>query len=234
MSNVKIKPILKWPGGKEREIPHIFKALPKEIENYYEPFVGGGAVFVNIDAKKYFINDKATELANLYRTIKSDNLRSVFIDKITNIDNAWFDIGSFVKVNRFDLENIYADYKKDLFSLKLKASITDFLDKNEAYFSSVFMNPFNQGYANFKKELYKNLYSKFTRMQVLESRKGNLPEEDIILNIESAVKSGFYMHMRFLLNRMQEIGLDPVDQTVVFYFIRNYAYSGMFRYNKNC
>ncbi len=233
MQTIKVKPILKWPGGKEREIPKIFSSLPKNIENYYEPFVGGGAVFVNINAKRYFINDKASELANLYRTIKSDEQRATFIHKITLIDSAWLDVGMFVRNSKAKLEDIYYVYKNEQFPLKLKTSIADFIEQNDAYFSSLFSKPFNQNYTNFKKELSNNLYNKLTRMQVLECKKGDLPKEDIISNIESAIKSAFYMHMRFLLNRMQEIKLDPIDQTVVFYFIRNYAYSGMFRYNKN-
>ncbi len=39
------KSILKWPGGKERELYQIKNALPKQIKNYYEPFIGGGRFF---------------------------------------------------------------------------------------------------------------------------------------------------------------------------------------------
>ena len=67
------KPILKWPGGKERELSSILSSLPQTIENYYEPFVGGGAVFVNISAEKYFINDITSELTSLYKILKNEN-----------------------------------------------------------------------------------------------------------------------------------------------------------------
>ena len=45
-----LQPIVKWPGGKEKELKYILPNAPK-FENYYEPFVGGGAVFMAIRAK---------------------------------------------------------------------------------------------------------------------------------------------------------------------------------------
>lgn len=62
MNNVlatRLLPLIKYPGGKEKELNYIIPALPAKIDNYYEPFVGGGAVYFAIDAKKYYINDKS-------------------------------------------------------------------------------------------------------------------------------------------------------------------------------
>ena len=39
------EPFLKWPGGKRSMLPDLLKRMPERIENYWEPFVGGGAVF---------------------------------------------------------------------------------------------------------------------------------------------------------------------------------------------
>ena len=39
------KPFVKWAGGKEKELNIILENLPNQINNFYEPFVGGGAVF---------------------------------------------------------------------------------------------------------------------------------------------------------------------------------------------
>jgi DNA adenine methylase len=58
-----LSPILKWAGGKEQELKYILPNLPKKnLQDYYEPFVGGGAVYTAIQADKYFINDKSDEL----------------------------------------------------------------------------------------------------------------------------------------------------------------------------
>jgi DNA adenine methylase len=43
-----MKPIIKWAGGKERELPYIMSHLPSKIVTYIEPFVGGGALFFEL------------------------------------------------------------------------------------------------------------------------------------------------------------------------------------------
>ena len=83
MNNVltnRLSPLIKYPGGKEKELNYIIPALPKEIDNYYEPFVGGGAVYFAINAKKYYINDKSEELVALYEMVKEQNAE--FFEKI--------------------------------------------------------------------------------------------------------------------------------------------------------
>ena len=66
-----LKPFIKWPGGKSRELKVIIPQIPYYIENYYEPFIGGGAVYFAVtNAKNHFINDKSTDLVNLYQNIK--------------------------------------------------------------------------------------------------------------------------------------------------------------------
>ena len=44
-----MQPFIKWAGGKRQLLPEIMDRLPKEFNNYYEPFIGGGAL------KKYSI-----------------------------------------------------------------------------------------------------------------------------------------------------------------------------------
>ena len=43
-----LEPIVKWPGGKEKELQHIVDNAPMHFETFYEPFVGGGSVFMAI------------------------------------------------------------------------------------------------------------------------------------------------------------------------------------------
>lgn len=40
------KPFIRWAGGKSRLLPRILPHVPVRIQNYYEPFLGGGAVFL--------------------------------------------------------------------------------------------------------------------------------------------------------------------------------------------
>ncbi|PTK26546.1 DNA adenine methylase, partial [Staphylococcus hominis] len=59
---------MKYPGGKSSELKIINKYQPEVINNYIEPFVGGGAVFFDILPKnKSFINDNSKELMLYYK-----------------------------------------------------------------------------------------------------------------------------------------------------------------------
>ncbi len=43
---VQLKPFIRWVGGKSRLLPRILPHVPPNVRNYYEPFLGGGAVFL--------------------------------------------------------------------------------------------------------------------------------------------------------------------------------------------
>lgn len=65
-----MKPILKWAGGKTALLENIKTLMPENYSTYYEPFVGGGAVFFNIDSDVSVINDKNEELINCYIQVR--------------------------------------------------------------------------------------------------------------------------------------------------------------------
>ncbi len=70
------KPFVKWVGGKRQLIPELLKYIPKNFNNYFEPFVGGGALFFELynlgilKNKKVFLFDINEELINAYKIIR--------------------------------------------------------------------------------------------------------------------------------------------------------------------
>ena len=68
-----MKPILKYRGGKSKEIPRYLNLIPK-FETYYEPFLGGGATYFHLEPKKAFVSDINSNLIDFYNEISSDNL----------------------------------------------------------------------------------------------------------------------------------------------------------------
>ncbi|OFO50864.1 DNA adenine methylase [Nosocomiicoccus sp. HMSC059G07] len=71
--NLFLKPFIKWVGGKRQLLDVITSNLPEEFNHYYEPFIGGGAVFFELQHTPSLINDYNTELVNVYETIR-DNI----------------------------------------------------------------------------------------------------------------------------------------------------------------
>ena len=84
---------------------------------------------------------------------------------------------------------------------------------------------------NFIREIQRNLFSKTKRMKAIERKKWQLPPDDIVANIECAIKSAFYMHIRHLYNNEGKYGIASGVATALFFFVRENAYASMFRYN---
>ena len=80
-SNFSTKPFLKWVGGKSQLISHIHTHLPKSFDVYFEPFVGGGAVYFSLGHlfKQAHISDVNEELINTYKVVK-DNLDELIVE----------------------------------------------------------------------------------------------------------------------------------------------------------
>lgn len=68
--NPSIAPILKWVGGKRQLLDQIMPLIPKDCSTYVEPFLGGGAVFFELQPKKAIINDFNEELVNVYLSVR--------------------------------------------------------------------------------------------------------------------------------------------------------------------
>lgn len=84
-SKVKRSPLF-YVGDKYKLIRQIKGSFPGKIDNFYEPFVGGGTVFLNVEAQKYHLNDIDKNLINIHRFLlaSSDNPQKFFrnIEKI--------------------------------------------------------------------------------------------------------------------------------------------------------
>ncbi len=229
----KLYPILKWAGGKEQELKYIVPNLPEKFENYYEPFVGGGAVYTALQAKQYFINDKSDELINLYQSIINSN-RKIFFKATDEIIHNWDLLTSVVLKNSRFFVDIYKKYSHNLIDeTKLKDILFEFILSHAEQFNGMFSAIFNFNIENFIKEIKINLIRKIKRMKGIEAAKEKLPDNDILDNIETALKSAFYMHFRHIYNNTEKYKINSAFKAAIFLFIRNFAYSGMFRYNSN-
>ena len=71
------EPVIKWSGSKRSQASEIIKYFPKEIDTYYEPFIGGGSMMrelldSDIKVKKIICSDINEDLINLWNCIKND------------------------------------------------------------------------------------------------------------------------------------------------------------------
>ena len=94
-----IYPFLKWAGGKTRLIPEIKGFVPETINNFIEPFVGAGSVFLSIKPEKAIINDLNKDLVICYETIR-DNVDELIkeLSKLSSKNNK----EDFIKIRNLD------------------------------------------------------------------------------------------------------------------------------------
>jgi DNA adenine methylase len=64
------RPFLKWAGGKSRLIPQYQPYLPKNYQTYYEPFLGGGALFFHLQPQKAILTDINFDLITTYCCVR--------------------------------------------------------------------------------------------------------------------------------------------------------------------
>ena len=109
-----IYPIVKWVGGKRQLMFELIKNMPKSYNRYFEPFVGGGALFFELQPENAYISDMNEELINLYSVVR-DNVYELIEDlgkhevskeyflEIRNIDRSekYAGLSSIERASRF-------------------------------------------------------------------------------------------------------------------------------------
>lgn len=104
MSNSNLAPFVKWAGGKRQLLPQIKERMPEQFNNYYEPFVGGGAVTFELLPEKAVVNDINKSLVNAYRQIC--DAPDAFLEAINKLDNDMWEDG---KAYYYSLRELYND-----------------------------------------------------------------------------------------------------------------------------
>ena len=79
-----------YVGDKYNLLPEIIEYFPKKINNFIEPFTGGGSVFMNVKAERYLLNDIDKNMINLHQfLIKSSKNKKEFFDDVLKIINKY-------------------------------------------------------------------------------------------------------------------------------------------------
>lgn len=238
-----LRPFMKWAGGKEGELSQIIPRLPKKINRFYEPFLGGGAVFFAMrqfsEIKEFLVNDKSTDLFQLYSAIKAQN--PDFVKSLTETFDNWKKIETLVEKHQAVLKKDYKDYSntkdkddEDTASFeKYQEKFHKFLTENDKEIKSLITGTLSVDQKKFIDELKRGFKGKVRRMKKIEAEKGKLSESDLFDNIETIFKSSFYMYYRDLYNKRVAKKFSIGVCATLFYFIREFCYASMFRFNSS-
>lgn len=112
-----MKPLLKYRGGKSKEIASFEKHIPDFKGRYVEPFFGGGALYFYLEPKKAIINDINSKLMSFYRSVQQDF--------------------SKLKSELKEIENVYRKNRNEFDRLKKLNPSERVLDENEKLYYEV-------------------------------------------------------------------------------------------------
>lgn len=226
--------LIKWPGGKSKEYNIIRPFIPEYTGNYIEPFFGGGAVFFNMHPQKAIINDISSNLMDFYRCVKTEDAE--FKVALMEISDQWNCIRDHAclcaeeLLFSFDALREHSVSKKDI-SRIIQRLCSDIVSEFTVKYKYIFEASL------FECELQRMALEKFFRTYENEKKfEKTLTDHDVKENIVTGFMGGYYMYLRSLFNAYESgraVACSVSYKTAVFFFVREFCYGSMFRYNRS-
>ncbi len=230
-----MKPLIKYTGGKYREYKEIEKYFPKKINNYYEPFFGGGGVFFRLNEEdkilgKCFASDFSEDLINFYQCVSN----AKFEEELIKINLAWNAIHSisnhFCKTYGDLFFNIITGKEalSTFINKKLMSEIKEIISTNKA------ISNINFHGHDLAKNIFENIEDKtkrFTKKEIKEDDK-----QVSCKSIETAIHQGFYFTIRDMYNDWltgDKEKYASFERAAQWYYIREFCFGAMFRFGKD-
>jgi DNA adenine methylase len=160
----KLKTFIRWPGNKSKHLRHILPYIPDDYNTYIEPFVGSGALFLNLQPDKWIINDLNKDLIEAWKYVKEEPEKIIeffkLFGKIFKPMNRELKI-LFCRELTNDLNNMKYDFLKTVIYLVMKYCSylgLVFFD-NKFYFPSLDLNIEKNRYPFLNKQYIDNLFN---------------------------------------------------------------------------
>ncbi|MFA4960825.1 MAG: DNA adenine methylase [Candidatus Pacearchaeota archaeon] len=230
-----MKSLIKWAGGKSREIKKIKEIIP-EFDRYIEPFFGGGALFFELEPSKAVINDTSQDLIDFYKTLKGNKSREKLKIELYKYVSSWEKVKIYMQFFGRDFIYLHKEYRSDkLNKEEVSNRILDLFQNKIISFNGLFKKSFCINSKILSANLRKSLLNKIDRIKKIERKFGIFSDEQLSNHIETAFRSGFYNHFRDILNLSKKGRLDISKEKEIanYYFIREFCYGSMFRFNRD-
>lgn len=165
-----VKPFLRWAGGKTWLIRDLSKIVNDNFvyNNYHEPFIGGGAMFLSlIHPKKVYLSDMNTDLINTYICIKNNPDKVIsFLKTYENTEQFYYELRSkitdneyekaaqFIYLNQTSYNGLYRVNKKGEYNVPYGHRSKNFLEEEKLKKISCLLKSTNIKCGDF--EIFKN------------------------------------------------------------------------------
>ena len=167
-------PIVKWVGGKRQLMLELLKNMPKSYNRYFEPFIGGGALFFELQPENACISDINEELINLYSVVRD------------NVDGLIKDLNKHEVSKEYFLKIRSLDRKKKYQRLSNVERASRFIYLNRTCFNGLYrvnsQGQFNVPFGNYKNPRILDENNLLNCSQLLKNTEICCADFSIILN----------------------------------------------------
>jgi len=229
--NIKLRPIIKWTGGKYDEFALFADHIPA-FSRYIEPFFGGGGVFFALQPQVHsLINDKSSDLINFYHQIGGETFKT----DLLNYADAWDELTELHEKLWINCKTAFIGFVKEKITFEaFSERLIKYFPKHLDNAKLLKMVDFIVDQSLFEKMILASLADKakrIKRIRKVEERNFSLAELET--HFETGIKGGTYLFFRKLLNlqQKQKLTLTPSKAAANWYFIREFCYGAMFRFN---
>lgn len=225
------KPMIKWPGGKSSELDQFISYIPS-FRRYIEPFFGGGALYFHITPKEAEINDISESLMDFYVLIREGD--ASLQRYLYAYDDSFQGIQDVAENHYEDLYQLFTQcLEEEPKKAALEPLVSGLLSVMSEEILALFTKRLILDYDVFFATLTTYVTDKLIRT-ASNHKKCPMKGEDIAANLITGFTSGYYMYFRsvyndWMLNRAEKTSMSY--RAANFYFIREYCYGSMFRYN---
>ena len=199
--------------------------LPAAVGRVIEPFAGGCALAWRLQDLPALLNDASAELMAFYRHVAEPN--EGLHRALEAIAQDWEALNEPAQTGLAGLIVAYAADRSPGWVSRLDRAL-------HAWSPSLDWSPTLPTLCgeNTRAALRRSVTAKIRRMCALEERRGQMSGEDVQANIVGAAKAGYYNALRQRYNALaRSPDMTSPEGSALFFFVREYAYASMFRYN---
>lgn len=227
-----MRPIIKWPGGKSGEIDRILPLIPA-FDRYIEPFFGGGALFFHLEPERAAVNDISGDLMEYYRLVQEGD--EALHGLLLAYDKAFQGVLAACEGGYLLLQGLFgAAFEGEISKEEMTGAMELLMEGLWPRIEPEISPELELEEKGLRRRLVEAAVDKLRRTVRNHHRQPFSPE-DLRENLLTGFASGFYLYVRDLFNDLQagrRAAPSSAYRIANFYWIREYCYGSMFRYNR--
>lgn len=214
-----VAPLIKWPGGKTRELRRLRVHVPDRIGRYVEPFVGGGAMYLALSPTGgAVLNDVNPSLVGFYRAVATGD--AAFAARLAELVDAWDALGPLSRRLETQLSTRIAEMRAH----PVREEEIEHAVRTRGGLETAPMVLTDPRFAD---RLIASIADKLRRVIRLEDRHGvRFDAEQMATHLQTAVRAAFYVE-----RREATPPADAGTRAAEFFVVRELCYGAMFRFN---